>query len=85
MNKDNIQSKSNISELQSPFEQLREVDAEDKEWWNSRKLARVMGYGKYWNFERVMAKAQAWITHKGYHLGEHFVEFTEMVDYKQVN
>ena len=54
------------------------MDAEGKEWWNSRKLARVMGYGKYWNFERVMAKAQAWVTQKGYHLGEHFVEFTEM-------
>lgn len=38
----------NISELQSPFEQLREVDVQGKEWWNSRKLARVMGYGKYW-------------------------------------
>ena len=75
MDKDN-----NIPELQSPFEQLREVDAESKEWWNSRKLARVMGYGKYWNFERVMAKAQAWVTQKGYHLGEHFVEFTEMAE-----
>ena len=75
MNKDN-----NIIELQSPFEQLREVDSEGKEWWNSRKLARVMGYGKYWNFERVMAKAQAWVTQKGYHLGEHFVEFTEMAE-----
>ncbi len=71
---------NNIPELQSPFEQLREVDVEGKEWWNSRKLARVMGYGKYWNFERVMAKAQAWITQKGYHLGEHFVEFTEMAE-----
>ena len=39
-----------------------------------------MGYGKYWNFERVMAKAQAWVTQKGYHLGEHFVEFTEMAE-----
>ena len=70
----------NISELQSPFEQLREVDANGKEWWNSRKLARVMGYGKYWNFERVIAKAQAWTSQKGYHLGEHFIEFTEMAE-----
>ena len=54
------QNSNNIPELQSPFEQLREVDADGKEWWNSRKLARVMGYGKYWNFERVIAKAQAW-------------------------
>lgn len=75
-----IQAGNNIPELQSPFEQLREVDAEGKEWWNSRQLARVMGYGKYWNFERVMAKAQAWVTQKGYHLGDHFAEFTEMAE-----
>lgn len=77
---DIIQDSNNIPELQSPFEQLREVDAEGKEWWNSRKLARVMGYGKYWNFERVIAKAQAWTSQKGYRLGEHFVEITEMVE-----
>lgn len=80
MNNNNIQSKSNIPELQSPFEQLRTVDSDGKEWWNSRKLARVMGYGKYWNFERVMAKALAWVTRKGYHLGEHFVEFIELAE-----
>lgn len=40
------QDTNNIPDLQSPFEQLRKVDAEDKEWWNSRKLERVMGYGK---------------------------------------
>ena len=80
MNNDTIHDNNHIPELQSPFEQLREVDIEGKEWWNSRKLARVMGYGKYWNFERVMAKAQAWVTQKGYHLGEHFVEFTEMAE-----
>ena len=80
MNNNNIQSKSNIPELQSPFEQLRTLDSDGKEWWNSRKLARVMGYGKYWNFERVIAKDQAWVTQKGYHLGEHFVEFIEMAE-----
>ena len=52
----NIQDTSNTPELHSPFEQLREVDADGKEWCNSRRLARVMGYGKYWNFESVVAK-----------------------------
>lgn len=75
-----IQDINNIPELHSPFEQLREIDADGKEWWNSRKLARVMGYGKYWNFERVIAKAQAWTSQKGYHIGEHFVEITEMAE-----
>ena len=74
------QHTNNIPELQSPFEQIREIDADGKEWWNSRKLARVMGYGKYWNFERVIAKAEAWTSQKGYHLGEHFVEFTEITE-----
>lgn len=74
------QHTNNIPELQSPFEQIREVDADGKEWWNSRKLARVMGYGKYWNFERVIAKAEAWTSQKGYHLGEHFVEITEITE-----
>ena len=80
MNTENIEKINNIPELQSPFEQLKEVDANGKEWWNSRKLARVMGYGKYWNFERVIAKAQTWTTQKGYNLSEHFVEFIEMAE-----
>ena len=75
-----MNNNDNIPELQSPFEQLREVDTDGKEWWNSRRLARVMGYGKYWNFERVIAKAQAWTTQKGYHLGDHFVEISEMAE-----
>lgn len=77
---DILQDTNNIPELRSPFEQLRDIDADGKEWWNSRKLARVMGYGKYWNFERVIAKAQAWTSQKGYHQSDHFVEITEMAE-----
>ena len=75
-----MQNIDDIPEMPSPFAQLREVDSDGKEWWNSRKLARVMGYGKYWNFECVIAKAQAWASQKGYHLGEHFIEFSEMAE-----
>ena len=32
-----MKNSDNIPELQSPFEQLREVDADGKEWWNSYK------------------------------------------------
>ena len=38
MNNDTIHDNNHIPELQSPFEQLREVDAYGKEWWKSRKL-----------------------------------------------
>ena len=30
-------------EMQSPFEAIKETDAEGREWWNSRKLARLIG------------------------------------------
>ena len=36
-------------EMLSPFDNIKETDEEGREWWNSRKLARLMGYIKYWN------------------------------------
>jgi len=69
----------NIKEMQSPFEAIREMDSEGHEWWNSRKLARLLGYQKYWNFERLMDKAATFLQQsKGLDLREHMVEITEM-------
>ena len=66
-------------EMQSPFESIKEVDAEGHEWWNSRKLARLMGYQKYWNFERLMDKTASFLQQeKGLDLNEHMVEIEEM-------
>ena len=48
-------------EMQSPFEAIKETDGEGREWWNSRKLARLMGYQKYWNFERLMDKVSSFL------------------------
>lgn len=66
-------------EMQSPFEAIKETDGEGREWWNSRKLARLMGYQKYWNFERLMDKVAAFLQQeKGQNLKEHMVEIEEM-------
>ena len=66
-------------EMQSPFDAIKEVDSEGREWWNSRKLARLMGYQKYWNFERLMDKAASFLQQeKGLDLKEHIVEIKEM-------
>jgi len=45
-----------LEEMLSPFDSIKETDEQGREWWNSRKLARLMGYMKYWNFERLMDK-----------------------------
>ena len=69
----------NPEEMQSPFEAIKVVDGEGHEWWNSRKLARLLGYQKYWNFERLMDKAAAFLhQEKGLDINEHMVETTEM-------
>ena len=66
-------------ELQSPFEAIKETDAEGREWWNSRKLAQLMGYQKYWNFERLMDKVATFLQQeKGLDLKEHMVQIEEM-------
>ena len=66
-------------EMLSPFDSMKEVDAKGREWWNSRKLARLMGYMKYWNFERLMDKITPFLQkEKGLDLKEHMVEIEEM-------
>ena len=66
-------------ELQSPFETIKETDSEGREWWNSRKLARLLGYQKYWNFERLITKVTPFLQkEKGLDLKEHIVEIEEM-------
>ena len=66
-------------ELQSPFEAIKETDNEGREWWNSRKLARLLGYQKYWNFERLITKVTPFLQkEKGLDLKEHIVEIEEM-------
>ena len=66
-------------ELQSPFEAIKETDSEGREWWNSRKLARLLGYQKYWNFERLINKVTPFLQkEKGLDLKEHIVEIEEM-------
>ena len=87
-NKDN--ELFNPVEMQSPFDSIKEVDAEGREWWNSRKLARLLGYMKYWNFERLMDKVATFLQQeKGLDLKEHMVEIEEMAQlnnggYRQV-
>ena len=67
-------------ELQSPFETIKEIDSNGREWWNSRKLAQLLGYQKYWNFERIINKVTPFLQkEKGLDLKEHIVKIEEMV------
>ena len=90
MNNTNEIEMFSAEEMQSPFDAIKEMDGEGREWWNSRKLARLMGYQKYWNFERLMDKVATFLQQeKGLDLKEHMVEIDEMAQlnnggYRQV-
>ena len=65
--------------MKSPFEAIKQTDEAGHEWWNSRQLAKAMGYTKYWNFERLMEKvAHALQVERGLKRDEHFREIEEM-------
>ena len=68
-----------IEEMSSPFDAIKVTDEAGQEWWNSRKLAQLMGYSKYWNFERLMDKVAAFLQQqKSLDLKEHMRETEEM-------
>ena len=59
--------------MKLPFEVIKQMDEAGREWWNSRQLAKTMGYTKYWNFERLMDKvAHALQVERGLERDEHF-------------
>jgi hypothetical protein len=42
----------------SPFDAIRKIDEHGNEYWSSRDLMPLLGYGKKWqNFESVIKKA----------------------------
>ena len=71
--------KMEAEEMKSPFEAIKQTDEAGREWWNSRQLAKVMGYTKYWNFEWLIDKvAYALQVERGLERDEHFREIEEM-------
>lgn len=61
------------------FESIKEVDNNGNEYWNSRKLARVLDYSDYRNFVTVIGKAKEACQNSGNAIEDHFGDFTEMV------
>lgn len=61
------------------FEEIKRIDEFGKEWWNSRKLAKVLTYVDYRYFLDVMRKAWSACANSGIDPNDHFVVITEMV------
>jgi DNA-damage-inducible protein D len=72
---DNIPFESTMPHT-SPFDAIRHTEGE-REFWLARELSKILGYGRWENFENVIAKAKVVCKFNGHDVSEHFREVTK--------
>ena len=70
-----------VEKLHGDFERLvrREEDS-GVEFWMARDLQDILGYAKWENFAKVLAKARSACQNAGYSICDHFLDTRKMVD-----
>lgn len=64
----------------SPFDAIRQEDAEGNEWWSARALAETLGYAtNYRNFQPVIRKAEIACEASGYPVTDHFAHVRKLI------
>jgi DNA-damage-inducible protein D len=66
-------------QAESPFEQIRQIDPDDLEFWSARDLMKVLEYTDWRNFKSVLLKAQIACENSGHDPSDHFVDASKMV------
>lgn len=61
------------------FEQIKRLENDNKEYWSSRELAKVLEYADYRKFLNVIDKAKTACDNSGADIHSHFVHLDEMV------
>ena len=61
------------------FEQIREVDENNNEFWGARKLAKALDYSDFRNFLAVIEKAKEACEKSGQLVQNHIGEINEMI------
>lgn len=64
----------------SPFELIKQVAKNGREFWLSRSFAAVLGYANYRNFETVIEKARIACKNSGYPVEENFADVMTTVE-----
>ena len=72
--------KNNIEELHhQTFEEIKQTNSDDNEFWYARALAKVLDYTDFRNFVKVIEKAKDACINSGQAVTDHIVEANEMV------
>lgn len=63
----------------SPFDAIRQEDADGNEWWSARALASILGYPRWQKFQPVIDRAVIACETSGYAPSDHFTHEGKMV------
>jgi DNA-damage-inducible protein D len=69
-----------MTNVRLPFEDIRQVDEQGKEFWYARQLARVLEYNDFRNFLSAIEKAKKSCEMSGNAVSDHLVEANEVVE-----
>jgi DNA-damage-inducible protein D len=62
------------------FDSIKETDSEEREFWTSRKLSKILDYSEYRHFLPVVERAKEACKKSGHEVSDHFEEFLGMVE-----
>ncbi|WP_292697473.1 MULTISPECIES: BRO family protein [unclassified Nostoc] len=63
----------------SPFDQIRQVDADGNEYWLARQLQPLLGYTQWRRFEETIERAKLACQNSGYSVDNHFADAGNLV------
>jgi DNA-damage-inducible protein D len=74
-----MSSSLNLPTSPTPFERIRQEDADGVEFWSARDLMPTLEYVSWQKFKNVLIKAQLACENSGYDPGDHFIQAVKMV------
>lgn len=69
-----------MSEQHEPFDELKQFDENNVEYWSARALSKLLGYSEYRHFQSVLTKAKEACNNSGQEVLDHFEDILVMVN-----
>ncbi len=63
----------------SPFDAIRKVDENGREYWSARELGKLLGYTEYGKFKNAIQKAEEACQKSGLAVSDHFPHVSDMI------
>lgn len=66
-------------EHMSPFEAIKRVEDDGREWWSARVLSKMLGYSQWQAFTSAIERAKEACANSGQAVADHFIPADELI------